>query len=82
MYILQDLVRQAIRFLNNTQSNNEEVDEEEEVEKKTLKISLADFEHRARQVNIHDVTPFFTSRYFVANGFRLESGEKLITKDL
>jgi hypothetical protein len=74
LYILQDLVRQAMRIMTGTT-----VDEEQQ-QKRTLQISLGDFEHRARQVNIHDVTPFFSSRYFVANGFRLD--ERQIVKDL
>lgn len=69
-----------MRFLVSSTTTANTDEETEESSKKTLQMSLADFEHRARQVNIHDVTPFFSSRYFVANGFRLE--DKAITKDL
>jgi hypothetical protein len=45
-----------------------------------VRISLGDFEHRAKQINVYDCQPFFSSRYFISNGFRLS--DKFIEKDI
>jgi hypothetical protein len=45
-----------------------------------IRINLGDFEHRAKQINIHDFQQFFSSRYFISNGFRLSGNS--IEKDI
>jgi hypothetical protein len=57
LHILQEMLRQTLQI----SAPSDQV----------ARMTRSDFELRARQVNIHDVTPFLGSRFFSANGFRL-----------
>jgi hypothetical protein len=45
----------------------------------TVQIVVKDFELRARQVEVHDLTPFYSSPLF-ENGFLLDEAKRVILR--
>lgn len=59
LFVLSNLLRETLSYYQ-SQHGNEQPD--------TLDIDLDEFESRARQLDIHDLTDFFKSEPFLANG--------------
>jgi DNA replication licensing factor MCM2 len=48
-----------------------------------VEFDIAEFEFRAKELNIHDVTAFYESSIFIGNGYRIgsrEDGSRFISK--
>ena len=72
--MLQTMVREEIQFtrsknlLRSTQGDE------------TVRIVIKDFELRARQVEVHDLTPFYSSSLFENSFLRDEAGRMIVRR--
>lgn len=73
-FILQELVRDRLRYFAN-RNGTENIP-------KVIPIDMNDLELRAKELNIYDLRPFYSSRLFTGNGFQLDSAQKTILKTL
>ena len=68
------MVREEIQF---TRSRNllrlSQADE-------TVQIETKDFEQRARQVDVHDLAPFYSSALFESNFIRDEASRRILRR--
>lgn len=70
-FILSQLVRET---LNYHQSRYEEDVPD------TLELDLAEFKQRAKQLSVHDLTPFFESEQFTSHQFAVDTAKSVILK--
>lgn len=73
-FVLQELVRDRLRYFA-ARNGPDHIP-------KTIPIEVNDLELRARELNIYDLRPFYTSRLFTGNGFQLDTAQKTIVKTL
>ncbi|KXS20072.1 MCM-domain-containing protein [Gonapodya prolifera JEL478] len=71
-HVLSDLVRDHLKYHH---FRNKDTDLPEELE-----MDTEDFEARARELNIFDVRPFYTSALFRSGGFRFDAAKRQLIK--
>jgi len=71
-FILQSCIREVSQLLQLRSSNSSEPD--------AIDVEMDDFESRARELDIHDLHPFYNSDIFRNNNFHLDAQRRLITK--
>jgi len=70
-FLLQTCVREVSQLLQLRSNSSEPT---------AVEVEIDDFESRARELDIHDLHPFYNSDVFKKNNFHLDSQRKLITK--
>jgi DNA replication licensing factor MCM2 len=72
-FALQELVNERIKLLSARYSD--ELPGE-------IEIEMADLEARAKELNVYDIKPFLSSRFFTASGCRVDLNRRIIVKSL
>jgi DNA replication licensing factor MCM2 len=75
-FALNELANEKLNYLRNRATSKQEA------LPTTMEINMADFEARAKELNIFDVKPFLTSRVFVGAGYRVDTLKRSILKDM
>ncbi|PJF19878.1 DNA helicase [Paramicrosporidium saccamoebae] len=73
LFALQELVNERIKLLSVRYSD--ELPGE-------IEIDMPDFEARAKELNVYDIKPFLSSRFFTASGCRVDLDRRVIVKSL
>jgi DNA replication licensing factor MCM2 len=72
-FVLQELTRETSKYYQYRYERSQMP--------KYMEIDAEDFESRIKELSIHDPVPFYSSRFFVGNGYRYEASKKAILKD-
>lgn len=72
LFILRQLIHDQASYQRNRYGTDQE----------TVEISEKDLADRARQINIHNMQPFFASNLFSANNFRYDEKRKIIAQTI
>jgi len=72
LFILRQLIHDQASYQRNRYGTDQD----------TVEISEKDLADRARQINIHNMQPFFSSNLFSANNFRYDEKRKIIAQTI
>ncbi|KAF0294254.1 DNA replication licensing factor mcm2 [Amphibalanus amphitrite] len=72
LFILRQLIHDQAVYQRNRYGTEQE----------TVEVSEKDLADRARQINIHNLQPFFTSQLFSANSYRYDDKRKMIAQSI
>lgn len=87
LYILRQLTKDQLAFMRGTSQGDTvaiEIDEKDLIDKVIIWIVCVEFDDlksvlfQAKEINIHDVKPFYKSKCFEANNFVYDSTRKVI----